>query len=83
MAARQGSASFTIVIAGVTAIIVGGMLLTFVLYPFMNAFVGSGLWNAETTAGLRVMRFTRGLWTFWGAIMLIAVLSYIWVETRQ
>lgn len=83
MSARQGSASFTIVIAGLTALVVGAMLLTFVLYPYMNAFVGSGFWNADTTAGLRVIRFTEGLWRFWGGIVLMAILSFIWVQTRQ
>lgn len=83
MSTRQGSASFTIVIAGVAAIVVGGMLLTFVLYPIMNAFIGAPFWSAETAAGSRVLTYTKGLWTFWGAIMLIATLSFIWVRTRQ
>lgn len=83
MATRQGSASFTIVIAGVVSLIVGAMLLTFVLYPVMNAFIGAPFWSAETTAGSRVLTYTRGLWTFWGAIILMSILSFVWVRTRQ
>jgi len=81
---RQGSASFTIVIAGMTALVVGAMVLTFVFYPIATALLNSPLFDLmATTAGTRVTTYVRGLWTFWGAIILIAILSFIWVRTRQ
>lgn len=83
MAARQGSASFTIVLAGVTALVTWGILLTFLMYPIVNAFLDAAFWNAETVAGSRILTYTRGVWTFWGAILLMALLSFIWVRTRQ
>lgn len=83
MSTRQGSASYTIVIGAIAALIVGALLLTLLFYPIFNAFTGAGFWSAETTAGARVIRFTEGLWEFWGAIILIAMLAFIWVRTRQ
>lgn len=83
MSTRQGSASFTIVIAGLTALIVGAMLLTFLFYPIISAFMGAGFWSAETAAGARVTTYVGGMWQFWGGIILLALLSFVWIRTRQ
>ena len=80
---RQGSASYTIAIGAMTAIIIGAIVLTIFLYPIINAFRGSGLWNADTAAGNRLLTYTGGIWEFWGAIILIAILAYVWIRTRQ
>jgi len=83
-AARQGSASFTIVIAGLTALIIGAMVLTFVFYPIVTPMLESPLFGTmTTTSGVRVTTYVRGLWVFWGAIILIGITSFIWVRTRQ
>lgn len=79
----QGSASYTIVIGGVTAIIVGGMVLTLAFYPIATAFMDAAFWGAETTHGSRVVTYTAGIWTFWGAILLMSILSWVWIRTRQ
>lgn len=79
----QGSASFTIVLGAVTAVVVGGFLLTFVVYPVVNAFTGAAFWGASTTPGANLLTVVEGIWTFWGAIVLIAILSFVWVRTRQ
>jgi hypothetical protein len=84
MSSRQGSASFTIVIGGLTALVTGAIVLTFIVYPIINAFMGAAFWgSAETTAGARVFTYTGGLWTFWGGVILIAILSWVWIQTRQ
>lgn len=83
MSTRQGSASYTIVIGAVTAIVVGAMMLTFVLFPMHNTFTAASFWSADTVHGSRVVTFTTGLWVFWPAIILIAITSYVWVRSRQ
>lgn len=85
MSARpsQGSASFTIVLGAVTSVLVGGLLLTFVVYPVVNSFTTAGFWGAETTPGANLLTVVQGIWTFWGAIVLIAILSFVWIRTRQ
>ena len=80
---RQGSASFVLVIGGMTAIVVGAIVLTFLFYPISNAFQGAAFWGAETAPGARVTTYVGGVWTFWGAIILISILSFIWIRTRQ
>jgi len=82
-ASRQGSASYTVVIGALTALLVGAMMLTFVVFPVYNAFTASGMWAAETTAGVRVLTYVGGIWQFWPAILLFALVSFIWVRTRQ
>lgn len=83
MSARQGSASFTIVIGGLSALLVGAMLLSFAFYPIVGGFMNAAFWDSQTTAGSRLVTYTGGIWVFWGGIILLAILSYIWVETRQ
>ena len=83
MSAQQGSASFTIVLGGLAAILVGAIVLTFFVYPMVNAFTGSAIWSLDTTAGANLLTVLEGVWTFAGGFMLIAILSFIWVKTRQ
>lgn len=83
MSARQGSASFTIVLGSMAALLVGGIMLTFFVYPIVNGFTNAAFWDASTVAGSRLLTVTSGLWTFWGAIILMAILSFVWVKTRQ
>lgn len=83
MSTRQGSASFTIVLGAVTTFLVGGFLLTFVVYPFHNFMTAAAFWDAETAVAARVFGIVAGLWQFWGAIILLVLLSFIWVSTRQ
>ena len=80
---QQGSASYTIVLVGVLALLIGGIMLTFVVYPLANAFMGSAFWSAATTPGSRLLGIVGGVWTFWGAIILLSILSYVWISTRQ
>ena len=80
---QQGSASFVIVLGGVMSLIAGAMVLTLALYPIINAFRGSGLWGMDTMAGNRMLTYIGGVWEFWGAILLLGILSFIWVRTRQ
>ncbi len=83
-ASRQGSASFTIVLGGLTALVVGAIMLTFVLFPIRNAFVDAAFWGSASTApGQRITTTVGGLWVFWPAIILIAITIWIWVTTRQ
>ena len=83
MSARQGSASFVLVIGSMTAIIVGAIVLTLFVYPIVNAFRGSPAWEMETVAGTRVLTYVGGMWEFWAAIILFGILSWVWVRTRQ
>jgi len=80
---RQGSSAYTIVLAGLSAVIVGAVLLTFIVYPMTNAFTGSAMWSADTAAGARLLMSIGGIWEFWGGILLFSLLSFIWVRTRQ
>jgi hypothetical protein len=80
---RQGSASFVIVLGAVAMFLVGGFILTFVLYPIINTFTNAAFWTSETIAGARVTTNVAGMWEFWGAILLLALLSFVWVKTRQ
>lgn len=81
--ARRGSAAFVVVLGAVTAVIVGGFLLTFVVYPVTNAMTAAAFWSATTTPGANLVAAVSGVWTFWGALILIAILAYVWVNTRQ
>lgn len=83
MSTRQGSASYTIVIGGIAALIVGAVMLTLVFYPVVTALLDAAFWSAETTHGVRVNTYTRGFFVFWGGINLIALLAWIWIRTRQ
>jgi len=80
---QQGSASFTIVIGGMAALVVGAIVLTFMFYPIIDAFQNAAFWNSETAAGARVTTYVGGAWVFSGAIVLLGITSYIWVATRQ
>lgn len=80
---RQGSASYTIVLGAMSALLVGAIVLTMLFYPIVTAFMDAAFFSAETTAGARVNTYVEGMWTFWGAIILIAILSFVWVKTRQ
>jgi len=82
-ASRQGSASYTIVIGGLTALVVGAMVLTFMIYPIVNSFMDAAFWSLDTVPGNWITTFVGGIWIFWGAIVLIAITIYIWVRTRQ
>lgn len=81
---QQGSASFTIVLGALTALLVGAMVLTFIFYPVVTPMLSSPLFGTMSTdAGVRVTTYVEGLWIFWGAIILIGILSFVWVRTRQ
>lgn len=83
MSTRQGSASYGIVIAGVMAVVTGALVLTFVTYPMLTAFRGASFWSADTAGGARVLTYVGGMWEFTGGFMLIALLAFIWITTRQ
>jgi hypothetical protein len=83
MSTRQGSASYTIVIGGIVAGLVGALTLTFVMFPMYNAFAPSPLFSAETSEGAMLVTYTLGIWEFWGGIILIAGVTWVWVVTRQ
>lgn len=83
MAARQGSSSYTIVIGALGAVFVGGLILTLLVFPFFNSFTDAAFWSADTATGSRLVTLVAGLWEFWGGIVLIAILSFVWVRTRQ
>lgn len=83
MSTRQGSASYTIVIGALTGLFVGALMLTFVMFPLFNAFSEAPFFNAETADGAMVVTYTLGIWEFWGAIILIALLAWLWIRTRQ
>ena len=83
MSTTQGSASYTIVIGAITATLVGGMLLTFVMFPVFNAFTASSLWSMDTSAGAGLLTYVAGIWEFWGGIIAIAILLWLWIRTRQ
>lgn len=80
---RRGSAAFVVVLGAVTAIVVGAMLLTFVVYPMTNAFTAAAFWSASTTPGANLLAVVEGVWVFWGALILLAILAYVWINTRQ
>lgn len=81
---QQGSASFVLVLGGLTALLVGAMVLTFLFYPVVTAMLESALFAPmSTTGGARVLMYVEGLWVFWGGIILIGILSWVWVRTRQ
>lgn len=80
---QQGSASFTIVIAGLAALVIGALLLTTMFYPIFNTFTDAAFWSSDSVAGSRVVTYTQGLWAMWGLVILIAITAFIWVETRQ
>jgi hypothetical protein len=84
MSARRGSAAFTIVLGGMTALVVGGMVITFVFHPVATALLNSPFFGMMTTSdGVRVTTYVEGAWIFTPGIILIAILSHIWVHTRQ
>jgi hypothetical protein len=80
---RQGSASFTIVIGGMAAVLVGAFMLTFVMYPYYNAVTGSAIWTADTSVGAGLLFYVGALWEFTGGIIIISILSWLWIRTRQ
>ena len=82
-ATRQGSASYTIVLGALAALVVGGLVLTFMFYPIVSAFMAADVWSTQTTAGADLETYTEGLWTFWGAVILLGILSFVWVRSRQ
>jgi len=82
-ATRQGSSSFTIVLGALAALIVGALILTFLVYPIFNSFTTAAFWSADTAGGARMLMIIEGLWRFWGGIVLIALVTFIWVRTRQ
>jgi len=83
MSTRQGSASYTIVIGALAAVIIGAFVLTFALYPYYNAVTGSAIWSADTSAGAGLLLYVGGLWEFAGGIVAIAILTWLWIRTRQ
>ena len=83
MSTRQGSAAWSITMAGIVALVAGGIVLTFFFYPMIGGFLSSSLMSVETAPGARLTGWIEGVWTFMGGIMLIMLLSYIWVVTRQ
>jgi len=79
----QRSAAFQIVVAAFLALIVGAVLSTVVLFPVHNAFTNAAFWSAETVVGSRLLTYVAGIWQFFPAIILFAILAYVWVSTRQ
>jgi len=82
-ATQQGSAAWAITMAGVIALIAGAIVLTFFFQPLSAGFIESGLFDVQTSEGARLTGWIEGVWTFMGGILLIMMLSYIWVVTRQ
>lgn len=80
---QQGSAAWVIAIAAFMALLVGAMLGTFVVFPLFNGFTDAAFWTATTTDGQRLLTYVEGLWQFSLAIILIAILSFVWVHSRQ
>jgi len=84
MSVRQGSASFTIAIGAIAALIVGAIVLTFMFFPIISAFFDAAFWGSlETTQGVRgSQRPSRG--SGWsgrchpGLDPLV-----VWITTRQ
>lgn len=83
MSTRQGSSSFVLAIGVIAAVLSGAFALTFILFPLYNAFTGSTLWSAETSTGADLLSYVAGIWEFWGGIVAIAILIFVWVRTRQ
>lgn len=83
MSTRQGSASYTIVIAGMAFVIVGALALTAFFYPIVTALMESAFWSAETSSGANLITWVEGIWKFAGGIMLIALTAWVWIRTRQ
>lgn len=79
----QGSASYTIVIGAIAAIIVGAIVLTMLFYPIVVALMGAAFWSSQTSQGALLTTYVGGIWRFWGAIVLMAILSFVWIRTRQ
>jgi len=79
----QRSAAFQIVIAAFMALIIGAMLSTFVLFPVYNAFTNAAFWSAQTAGGTRLLTYVGGVWQMFPALVLFAILTYVWVSTRQ
>lgn len=80
---RQGSAAWVITIAAFMMLIVGALLTTFIVFPLYNGFTDSAIWAAETTDGQRLLTYVSGLWQFSPAVILIAILAFVWVHSRQ
>lgn len=80
---ESGSAAYVVTIVGLLSVLVGAMSLTFILYPLHNSFVESAAWSAQTPEGERLLDAVAGIWEFWGGVMLIAILSYVWIATRR
>ncbi len=84
MSVRQGSASFTIAIGAIAALIVGAIVLTFMFFPIISAFFDAAFWGSlETTPGVRLTTTIEGVWLVWPAVILVSILSFVWVSTRQ
>ncbi|WP_066417030.1 hypothetical protein [Halorubrum aethiopicum] len=80
---RSGSAAYVIPIVALLSLLVGAMMLTFVVYPIYNGFTQSAAWSAQTEPGTRLLAVIAGIWEFWGAVILISILSYVWIRTRR
>jgi hypothetical protein len=80
---QQGSSAWLIVIAGFMFLVFGAMLSTFIIFPLFNGFTGSAIWTATTTDGQRLLTYVSGLWQFAPAILLLALLAWVWVHSRQ
>ena len=83
MSTQQGSSSFTLAIGIIAAVITGAFMLTFTLFPLANAFMGSALWSSETSTAADLLGWLSGIWEFWGGIIAIAILMFVWIRTRQ
>lgn len=82
-APRQGSTAFTLVLGGVMAIVVGAIVGTFLVYPIINGFTGTELFAFETTSGARVGTFVDGMWRFTLGFVMLGIIAFVWIETRQ
>jgi hypothetical protein len=83
-APRQGSSAFTLVLAGLMAVFVGAMVLTFAVYPLITGFQDVALFNGfDTTAGTRVGTYVEGFFVFTGGFIMLAIIAFVWIRTRQ
>jgi uncharacterized protein YqhQ len=76
------SAAFTVAIVGVLGFVMGAFVLT-TLDPVMQSFFSSGAWSSSTGTGTDLLRWLTYLWSFVSTAILIAIISQIWISTRQ
>lgn len=78
----KGSAAWAVVIVSIVAFIVGSLLLT-ATDPVMQALFDSSLWSASTSDGSNALAWQKRAWMALPAMILVALLVQIWIDTRQ